>query len=104
MRYKDWIKVGQMTDEEVLNDIELLVGALKGNYKDDTLFEDYVEIREMVTGKGSVDKMTHGEFLELLEDLIKREFDSVAENFRLQLQISKIESICFDTWEGEDKG
>ena len=32
MRYKDWIKVGQMTDEEVLTDIELLVGALKGKY------------------------------------------------------------------------
>jgi hypothetical protein len=48
-------------------------------YKDDTLFEDYVEIREMVTGKGSVDKMTHGEFLELLEDLIKRESDQLKE-------------------------
>jgi hypothetical protein len=59
-------KVGQMTDEEVLNDIELLVGALKG--------ED-------------------GERTTKLKK----------ENFRLQLQISKIESICFDTWEEEDK-
>jgi hypothetical protein len=92
MRYKDWIKVGQMTDKEVLNDIELLVGALKGNYKDDTLFEDYVEIREIVTGKGSVDKMTHGEFLGLLEDLIKREFDSVAENYNLRRENKQLKS------------
>jgi len=66
-------------------------------YKDDTLFEDYVEIREMVTGKGSVDKMTHGEFLELLEDLIKREFDSVAENYNLRRKLILIENITNDT-------
>jgi len=71
MRYKDWIKVGKMTNKEVLNDIELLIGALKGNYKDDTLYEDYVEIREMVTGKGSVYTITHGEFLDILYELIK---------------------------------
>jgi hypothetical protein len=101
MRYKDWIKVGQMTNKEVLNDIELLVGVLKGDYKDDTLFEDYTEVRRIVQGEGDLWVMTHGEFLEVLKDLVKREFDSAAENFRLQLQISRIESICFDTWEGE---
>jgi hypothetical protein len=62
MIYKDWIKVGQMTDEEVLNDIELLVGALKGEYGERT-----TELKK--------------------------------ENFRLKLQISKFESICFDTWD-----
>jgi hypothetical protein len=62
MRYKDWIKVGQMTDEEVLNDIELLVGALKGEYGERT-----TELKK--------------------------------ENFRLKLKISKLESICFDTWD-----
>ncbi len=49
MRYKDWIKVGQMTDEEVLNDIELLVGALKGEYSKRTDFEAELQATKNVT-------------------------------------------------------
>ena len=40
--------------------------------KDDTLFEDYVEVREMVTGEGSVHTITHGEFLDVLANLIEQ--------------------------------
>lgn len=40
--------------------------------KDDTLFEDYVEIREMVTGEGSVYTITHGEFLDVIANLIEQ--------------------------------
>jgi len=49
MIYKDWIKVGQMTDEEVLNDIELLVGALKGEYSKRTDFEAELQATKNVT-------------------------------------------------------
>jgi len=49
MRYKDWIKVGQMTDEEVLTDIELLVGALKGEYSKRTDFEAELQATKNVT-------------------------------------------------------
>jgi hypothetical protein len=48
MRYKDWIKVGQMTDEEVLTDIELLVGALKGEYSKRVDSEKLQEERDLL--------------------------------------------------------
>jgi len=95
MRYKDWIKVGKMTNKEVLNDIELLIGALQGNYKDDTLFEDYTEIRRIVQGEGDLWVMTHGEFLEVLKDLVK-------ENRKLRRKLSLIGNITNDTNDLED--
>lgn len=46
------------------------IRGMKQRESDDTTFEDYVEIRRVVQGEGDLWSITHGEFLEVLYDII----------------------------------
>ena len=70
------------------------VRVMKQAEADDTLFEDYTEIREMVAGSGSMWASTHGEFLEVLKDTLESLEDnkSNAVHFRNALEVAHDEA------------
>ena len=88
MRYKDWIKTGQMTAEEILNDIELLAGALKGEYGKSAINNLEKELDE-----------ANMRNIELRKEV--RQLN--AANFKYTLKISQIESTCVDAWEEQER-
>lgn len=88
MRYKDWIKAGQMTAEEILNDIELLAGVLKGEYSENAITKLEKELDEA--------NMRNIE-------LRKENKQLKAANFKYTLTISQIESTCVDAWEEQER-
>jgi|LWDU01.1.fsa_nt_gi hypothetical protein len=87
MRYKDWIKAGQMTAEEILNDIELLAGVLKGEYSENAITKLEKELDEANMRNINL----RGENKQLK-----------AANFKYTLRISQIESVCVDAWEEQE--